>query len=206
MSYQKQSWADRQVQYPLTFTMTENDNGTITLTPYPGTIGNEGTKITADRMLHIEDGIYQYGVPTGTIVPFAGNQVPNGWLLCNGQRVSQTTYSDLYQVIGSLYGAASDGNFVLPNISGKFIVGINSSDTDFNTLGNTGGEKTHRLTVAEIPSHTHTYAITNQDGAQGWAKNGNWNSYGTHNTGSTGGGNAHNNLPPYIVMNYIIKT
>lgn len=213
MSYQKQNWQDRQVQYPLTFTMTQNENGTVTLTPYPGTIGNEGTKITADRMLHIEDGIYQYGVPTGTIVPFAGNQIPNGWLLCNGQSVSQSTYSDLYQVLGSLYGSATDGNFVLPNIKGKFIVGINSSDSSFNTLGKTGGEKTHTLTITEMPSHVH--ALNTNINCTGFGT-GNSMTRGAGGTTewkdneyyikSTGGGAAHNNLPPYITMNYIIKT
>lgn len=57
MAYVKQEWEDRQVEKPLTFTMVNNTDGTITLVPYPGIVRNEGTRFTAERMLHIEDGI-----------------------------------------------------------------------------------------------------------------------------------------------------
>lgn len=57
MAYVKQEWEDRQVENPMTFTMTDNQDGTITLTPQPGVVQNEGTKFTADRMNHIEEGI-----------------------------------------------------------------------------------------------------------------------------------------------------
>lgn len=57
MAYVKQEWEDRQVENPMTFTMTDNQDGTITLIPQPGVVQNEGTKFTADRMNHIEEGI-----------------------------------------------------------------------------------------------------------------------------------------------------
>ena len=204
MSYQKQNWQDRQVQYPLTFTMTQNENGTVTLTPYPGTIGNEGTKITADRMLHIEDGIYQYGVPTGTIVPFAGNQIPNGWLLCNGQSVSQSTYSDLYQVLGSLYGSATDGNFVLPNITGKFVSGIDVSNTNFNELGKTGGgliDENLRISSKEWGAQNISVGNLGYTGQLLLSVDKNLTS-----TAKKPSEMGYSFNPPYIVMNYIIKT
>lgn len=57
MAYVKQTWVDRQVENPLTFTRTENSDGTITLTPAPGTVTAAGSQVSAERMNHIEDGI-----------------------------------------------------------------------------------------------------------------------------------------------------
>lgn len=59
MAYEKQLWNDRQVEKPLTFTMTNNDDGTVTLTPAPGKVTNEGDPMSAERMNHMEDGIAQ---------------------------------------------------------------------------------------------------------------------------------------------------
>jgi len=84
--------------------------------------------------------------------------------------------------------------------AGKVLVGVDGSDSDFNTVEETGGAKTHTLTISEMPSHTHTYgksttsenmSIHDISGLRGAA---------TTNTGSTGGGTAHNNLQPYITV------
>lgn len=88
-------------------------------------------------------------------------------------------------------------------VKGRVLVGLDEEDTDFNAIGKTGGSKNVTLTINQIPAHTHTYSITNQDGEKGWSKNGNWNSSGTHTTGSSGGGQAHNNLQPYQVVGYM---
>ena len=80
--------------------------------------------------------------------------------------------------------------------TGRTIVGVDSSDTDFDTVRETGGSKTHTLTVAELPAHTHT--AQGEGGAGGSGVAGNANSSATYDTGSTGGGGAHNNLQPYI--------
>lgn len=88
-------------------------------------------------------------------------------------------------------------------VKGRVLVGLDEEDTDFNAIGKTGGSKNVTLTINQIPAHTHTYSITNQDGEEGWSKNGNWNSSGTHTTGSSGGGQAHNNLQPYEVVGYM---
>ena len=80
--------------------------------------------------------------------------------------------------------------------TGRTIVGVDSSDTDFDAVRETGGSKTHTLTVAELPAHTHTAQGDASAGGSGVA--GNANSSATYNTGSTGGGGAHNNLQPYI--------
>ena len=89
---------------------------------------------------------------------------------------------------------------------GKFIVGLNENETEFRTLGRTGGEKTNELTVDEMPRHDHEQLVTVNNGGSingrvdynTDAKNNNKYTQGIR-TGLTGGGNAHNNLPPYEV-------
>jgi microcystin-dependent protein len=87
--------------------------------------------------------------------------------------------------------------------AGKVPVGIDTSQTEFDTVGETGGEKTHTLTIAKMPAHTHTSIITNAPVAvnttstTGFATA--YSSTSTLTTSSTGGDGAHNNLQPYIV-------
>ena len=83
--------------------------------------------------------------------------------------------------------------------SGRVIVGLNAGDSDFDTVQETGGAKTHTLSTAELPSHTHTTTfIEGGSGTSGVSTDGSYNAT-TPNTGATGGGGAHNNVQPYIV-------
>jgi len=145
-------------------------------------------------------------IPIGTISAFAGDTAPTGYLMCDGSAVSRTTYSELFAAIGTTYGAGDDSTtFNLPNIKGRTIVMQDTDDTDFDTLGETGGEKTHQLTVQELASHSHLM------GSQGGTQTSNYYMAVTQNgansmaTQTTGGNQPHNNLQPYIVLNYIIK-
>jgi len=177
-------------------------------------------------------------MPAGTVMPYAGASAPTGYLLCDGSAVSRSTYSALYAIIGTTYGAG-DGSttFNLPNLKGRVPVGLDTSQTEFNTLGKTGGAKTYTLTVNEMPSHTHIQdahrhwiSSAQRDDGNGtgcmgngqmyglWADAGSYSSsdpgyaYGrnsqwtTATNQNTGGGQAHNNLQPYITLNYVIKT
>jgi len=91
--------------------------------------------------------------------------------------------------------------------AGKVLVGLDAADTDFDTIEETGGSKTHTLTTAEMPAHTHT--ISNNAGAE--ADSGDGGTYSPVNgqdgtSASTGGGGAHNNVQPYITVYFWKRT
>lgn len=159
------------------------------------------------------------GVPTGTIVPFAGSSAPTGWLLCDGGQYSTSSYSTLYAVIGTTYGGGN-GSFRVPDLRGRTPVGKNQGT--FSALGRIGGEETHTLSIAEMPSHQHpmnenTYVdVQTRSGWQPYVSDTNgtrWFTNKRHDnlsfsdiaTGATGQSSPHNNMPPYLVLNYIIK-
>ena len=163
-------------------------------------------------------------VPVGVVQMWAGASAPSGWLLCQGQAVSRTTYAALFAVCGTAYGAGNgSGTFNLPDLRARMPLGLNSTGT-FNALGKTGGEENHTLTTAEMASHTHDFAggvsfswgtnmgdvhiLDTGSAAAGpstvanslYTNSGKWDK-----TAATGGGGAHNNMPPYMVMNFIIR-
>ena len=159
------------------------------------------------------------GVPTGTIVPFAGSTAPNGWLMCDGGQYSASSYSTLYAIIGTTYGGGN-GSFRVPDLRGRFPVGKDMST--FATLGGRGGEEKHTLTIQEMPSHQHpmnenTYMdVQTRSGWQPYVSDttgSRWFTNKRHDnlsfsdiaTGATGQSAPHNNMPPYLVLNYIIK-
>jgi len=201
-------------------------------------------------------------VSVGQVFAYSGTTAPEGYLICNGQEVSQTTYSDLFSVCSTSYntGEESSGNFRVPDLKTRIPVQVDASDSSFNLLGKTGGSKNVTLDTTQIPSHTHTQLphnhIQNAHNhtqashshtlgvpfyPSGWEAGG----YGTGYYGSfrnrviisgggtgigsdgrapaiqnqtatnqnttavnqnTGGGQAHNNLQSYVVVQYIIKT
>lgn len=142
-------------------------------------------------------------IPRGLIAMWNGTQVPNGWALCNGQIVD---------------------DLQTPDLSGKFVVGWQSGNEDYNLIGNTGGHEKVTLTTPEIPSHVHNFAdayyIEAYDGiginGSQWIGNKLYGSNKTdrdnsyvalwdHDTRAVGGGQPHENRPPYYVLAYIIK-
>jgi microcystin-dependent protein len=162
----------------------------------------------------------QAGLPIGAISMFAGVGPPANWLICDGRSLSTTTYAGLFAVILYTYGG-SGGSFNLPNMQDKFAIGAGPS----HTVAATGGEATHVLTTAELPSHTHTITdpqhshtvrnvmSTAAGGHQATGGAGNNivdvvtqpASTGITITNATGSGTPHNNLPPYLVINFIIR-
>jgi microcystin-dependent protein len=98
-------------------------------------------------------------VPVGSLNAYVGSAAPAGWLLCDGEPVSQTTYSALFAIIGTAYNTGSEGsgNFRLPNLKGRVPVGLDASQSEFDARGETGGSKTHLLTDAQMPYHRHGF-------------------------------------------------
>jgi microcystin-dependent protein len=119
------------------------------------------------------------GVPTGSLMPYAGSVAPTGYLLCDASAVSRTTYATLFGIIGTTYGAG-DGSttFNLPDLRGRLPMGagtgtgLNSSGTGLpsgtaqtaRTRGQWLGEETHLLTTAELASHTHANTVGSSAG------------------------------------------
>lgn len=153
-------------------------------------------------------------LPLGAILEFSGSTAPDGYMICDGSAISRTKYPELFNLIGTAYGAG-DGSttFNLPDKRGKVGVGYDSTNTNFNILGKTGGEETHVLTEDEMPSHVHkaNFSLGGAGNAEGRLVLGNNTQNGTTSgnygspIASASGGQAHNNLQPYITLNYIIK-
>ncbi|MBC7746656.1 tail fiber protein [Pedobacter sp.] len=92
----------------------------------------------------------------GEVATSAAVTVPTGWLACDGVAVSRTTYAGLFTAISTTYGAG-DGSttFNVPNYKGRALVGMDTAQSEFDVLGESGGTKTHTLLATEMPSHTH---------------------------------------------------
>lgn len=174
-------------------------------------------------------------MPAGAVLDFAGSTIPIGFLNCNGAAVSRTTFSDLFNAIGTVYGVG-DGTttFNLPNFNGRTSVGGGTyTDTVLGSVtrsvGQNYGAASHVLTEAQMPRHTHIQNAHNhsvpQLGVRGFADNatgGYYPTYVSDVTGSTiatnkytGGlgvaesasaGDTHNIMQPSLAINKMIKT
>lgn len=136
----------------------------------------------------------------------------DGYLICNGDAVSRTTYAALFAVIGILFGSG-DGTttFNLPDFRGRFpIAKTGISEDEFEAMGTEGGEKAHGLTVDELAAHTHSYLAGNvgvsqqminyQPGVSQISVVTGVTPGALSDTGSTGFSVPHNTLPPYLVI------
>tara|TARA_R110001606_G_scaffold15612_2_gene63892 strand:- start:1675 stop:2562 length:888 start_codon:yes stop_codon:yes gene_type:complete len=141
---------------------------------------------------------------TATTVTASGNvNTTGGELQINGTNVLEKVYP-----VGSIYinatnatnpGTLLDFGTWVAFGAGKVVVGLDSTDTDFDTAEETGGAKTHTLTTGELPSHTHAISTSDNAGGSGAVEVAGGSPVSTQATQATGGGEAHNNLQPYIV-------
>lgn len=158
------------------------------------------------------------GMPVGAVIPYGGTAAPTGWLLCYGQSLLRADYALLFTVIGTTYGAVDGTHFSMPDLRGRVVAGqddmggssanrLTGSPTggvDGDGLGNAGGAEGHTLTTAEIPAHTHDITEQLSTTALGGVGNRLTGASTGINSGSTGGGGAHNNVQPTLILNYII--
>ena len=162
--------------------------------------------------------------PLGIVQIWAGKTVPAGYELCEGQQLKIADYPELYKALGDTFNKAysatgspystTPGYFRLPDLRGRFIVGYNVSDADYGDYGKVGGEKTHRLSVEELPAHTHGQNLW-AGASDDWKGGGHhsWPNATSHHdrttsfgkTDSTGSGAAHENRPPYYTLAYIMR-
>jgi microcystin-dependent protein len=121
-------------------------------------------------------------MPVGGIIMWSGLivDIPTGWALC-------------------------DGSGGTPNLSGRFIVGYDSTNPDYDTIGEMGGAAVVTLGINEIPAHTHGAVTREPNTGGGSFAIGNAGTTGSATTGSAGGSLPHENRPPYYTLAYIIK-
>jgi microcystin-dependent protein len=173
------------------------------------------------------------GIPTATIVPWSSSSVPSGFLECNGALVSRSTYSALFAIVGTTYGAGDGSStFKLPDLQDNVAMGKSgtkalASTGGANTVaasGTVGGSTANAtLSTAQLASHTHPSGFHNINHSAPTAPtlSGTQNgpSGGVINTGSTGSGQGHSHnmsatftgsatsvVQPYLTLIYIIKT
>jgi len=160
-------------------------------------------------------------LPTGTILPWASNNLPAGFFWCNGSPVSRTTYSGLYAVIGTIYGAGDGGTtFNLPDLMDRTITGqdgmggvsatnrITMWGASPATIGGTFGEDKHHLTVPELPAHNFYIMIndtTSSGGPVRYPETVAVTNLKPYYTNTVGEDQSHNVVQPSITMGYIIK-
>jgi microcystin-dependent protein len=141
------------------------------------------------------------------------NFAPKGWALCNGQLLPINQNQALFSLLGTTYGGDGRVNFALPNLQGRV---PNHFGNSF-TLGELGGEIAHTLNISELPAHTHTPLGNDTDPPTASGAAGNlWGHvtgrYATSSdsamnpagVGNTGGSQPHDNMSPYLVLNFII--
>lgn len=200
-----------------------------TITGLNGRLDDDDTALASlDSRLDAAEASVAVGAGiVGEIRMWSAANAPNGWRLCEGGTLVRADFPVLFALIGTQYGVG-DGSttFNLPDMRGRVVVGYNSADADFSPRGKTGGEKTHTLTSAEMPAHTHTQnshnhgfpngasgALTDGSAGTGYGTpNGTFYGFKAQNTAgvvavnqNTGGGGAHNNVQPYIAIKFIIR-
>lgn len=161
----------------------------------------------------------------GEIRMIAGSFAPDGWVFCNGQTLPIAQNAALFAVLGIRYGGNGTTNFKLPDLRGASPVcaGQQAGNHSY-VVGEAGGSATVALQASEIPAHTHVVKASDALGAQNTPVDGVWAQGGIgrverhfyanapdgtvmHSDALTEAGESapHNNMPPYLVLNFIIS-
>jgi microcystin-dependent protein len=151
----------------------------------------------------------------GEIRLFAGNFAPSGWEVCQGQTLAIADNEALFQLIGTTYGGDGQTTFNLPDLRSRVPVHVGSG----YVLGQDGGVETVTLTASQIPAHTHAAQATANSAASPDPGGNVWATasdtpYSTSTPsaamsaeaiGSAGGGQPHDNMLPFVAVNFIIS-
>jgi microcystin-dependent protein len=152
----------------------------------------------------------------GEIRMFGGNFAPAGWSFCNGALIPIDQNPTLFQLIGTTYGGDGQSTFALPNLQSRVPVHVGPGFA----LGQTGGAETVTLTVSQVPAHAHVpqadvnAASLPSPANNVWAANSSLSPYSNAAPGqnmdpgaigSAGGSQPHDNMLPFLVVNFIIS-
>ena len=148
------------------------------------------------------------------------NFAPRGWAFCDGQILPINQNQSLYSLLGTTYGGDGRTSFALPDLRGRTPIHVGSSNGSVHLLGQKGGEETHTLSAAEMPQHNHRMQASSNPAS---SRTPGGNVYANADipayrspTGATlqsmnagtllsvGGGQAHENEQPYLVLNFCI--
>ncbi|MGB6687507.1 MAG: tail fiber protein [Terracidiphilus sp.] len=146
------------------------------------------------------------------------NFAPVDWALCNGQLLSISQNTALFQLIGTTYGGDGQTTFGLPNLQSRIPFHQGSNGTITLVMGQVSGTETVTLTTTQIPAHTHSLGANSGNGTQPSPAGGVWaasslNEFSTEAAAhtmapstvtATGGSQPHDNIPPYQVVNFVI--
>ena len=153
------------------------------------------------------------------ITMFAGNFAPRSWAYCSGQILPIAQNTALFSLLGTTYGGDGRTTFGLPDLRGRVPVGSegNSAGPGLTprSLGQRSGSETNTLTTTQLPAHTHGIPASSEDGeatspvGNSMAVSDDRNYINSSNanmasTANTGGGQAVNNMPPFLAINFII--
>jgi microcystin-dependent protein len=156
----------------------------------------------------------------GEIRAFGFNFQPSGWMLCQGQLLSIAEYDVLFALIGTTYGGDGQTTFGLPDLRGRIPVHQGTSPTGQGTfvIGQVSGTETVAVQITQMPGHSHTLNAQSAAGAQPGPSNGFWaaSNLDQFSTASpttqmvatslqpSGGSQPHDNMPPFLCINYAI--
>lgn len=150
----------------------------------------------------------------GEIKFIAFNFAPRGWAFCDGQLLPIAEHTALFSLLGTTYGGDGRTTFALPDLRGRFP--LHKSATGEHPLGQMGGEELVILDISEIPSHTHAAMAVNVNANSSSPAGNAWGMKKAYSTnipdtpmndmaiGSAGGGDPHENMPPFTTLNCII--
>jgi microcystin-dependent protein len=141
------------------------------------------------------------------------NYAPVSWAFCNGQLLPINQNQALFSLLGTTYGGNGQTTFGLPNLQGRLPMHMGNG----HTLGERGGETSHTLNIQEMPQHIHTLTASDANGTQPvptgnvlaqvnnlYTQPANLTALDPSTVSNVGGSQAHNNMMPYLVLNFIV--
>jgi len=158
--------------------------------------------------------------------PFVGeirmvgfNFAPVNWALCNGQVLAISQNNALFALIGTTYGGDGVNTFALPNLQSRIPFHAGNSSQTTMVLGQVAGTETVTLATTQIPAHSHALTASSATGTQPSPAGGVWAASGLEQfstaasahtmapsaIANTGGSQPHDNMPPFLVINFIIS-